>query len=101
MPAGFTPTIQNPANKFAAFIFDGGSTDRAYGFDFQTASQTYDTTLTGSGHFAAICDHGMGHMIPTAAAPSVALFFQANGFGVSPSPYASGLPASFPSYCTL
>jgi poly(3-hydroxybutyrate) depolymerase len=101
MPPGFTPPNENPANKFAALIFDGGSTDDVFGVDFQAASQTYYTTLTGDGHFAAICDHGMGHAIPTAAAPSVALFFQANGFGVSPSPYANGLPASFPSYCML
>jgi poly(3-hydroxybutyrate) depolymerase len=101
MPPGFTPSNENPANKFAALIFDGGSTDDVFGVDFQMASQTYYTTLTGEGHFAAICDHGMGHAIPTAAAPSVALFFQANGFGVYPSPYANGLPASFPSYCML
>jgi hypothetical protein len=101
MPPGYVPTIQNPANKFAAFIFDGGSTDDVFGVDFEAASETYQSTLKASGHFAPICDHGMGHAIPLAAAPSVALFFQANGFGVSPSPYAGGLPASFPSYCTL
>jgi hypothetical protein len=101
MPPGYTPTIENPANEFAALIFDGGPTDDIFGIDFQTASQLYETTLQGMGHFAAICDHGMGHSIPLAAAPSVALFFQANGFGVSPSPYAKGLPSSFPSYCML
>jgi len=101
MPSGYSPMIENPANKFAALIFDGGSTDDVYGVDFQAASQTYFTTLTGSGHFAAICDHGMGHSIPLDAAPSVAQFFHDNAFGVSPSPYANGLPASFPSYCTL
>ena len=101
MPPGFTPMIEDPSNKFAALIFDGGSTDDVYGVDFQAASELYMTTLQGTGHFAAICDHGMGHNIPVAAAPSVALFFQANGFGVSPSPYAAGLPSSFPSYCML
>jgi len=101
MPPGFTPPNEDPANKFAALVFDGGSTDDVFGVNFQAASQTYYTTLKSAGHFAAICDHGMGHAIPTAAAPSVALFFQANGFGVYPSPYASGLPASFPSYCML
>ncbi len=101
MPPGFSPANENPANKFAAFIFDGGSTDDVFGVDFQAASQTYETTLKAAGHFTALCDHGMGHMIPTDAAPSVALFFQANGFGVTPSPYANGLPAGFPSYCTL
>jgi len=101
MPMGFSPQNEDPANKFAALIFDGGPTDNVFGIDFQAASQTYQATLKSAGHFAAICDHGMGHSIPTAAAPSVAQFFQANGFGVYPSPYVNGLPATFPAYCTL
>jgi hypothetical protein len=102
LPSGFAvPTFQDPANKFAALIFDGGASDMAFGVDFQAASLAYKSALAAAGHFTAVCDHGMGHAIPTAAAPSVAMFFQANGFGVSPSPYANGLPASFPSYCTL
>ena len=99
IPAGFSPTNEDPDNKFAALIFDGGATDTVFGVDFQAASQAYDQTLTAAGHFAALCDHGMGHAIPLDAAPSVAMFFAANGFGAWPSPYASGLPASFPSYC--
>jgi predicted esterase len=101
MPMGFSPQNEDPANKFAALIFDGGATDNVFGVDFQAASQTYQSTLKSAGHFAAICDHGMGHNIPTDAAPSVAQFFQANGFGVYPSPYVNGLPATFPTYCTL
>ena len=101
MPPGYTPSIQDPANKFAALIFDGGSNDDIFGVDFQAASMLYQSTLQSSGHFAAICDHGMGHSIPLDAAPSVAMFFTANGFGAWPSPYAGGLPASFPTYCSL
>jgi hypothetical protein len=93
--------MEDPDNKFAALIFDGGSNDDVFGVDFQATSMAYDTALTSAGHFAAICDHGMGHSIPLDAAPSVALFFTANGFGAWPSPYASGLPAWFPSYCSL
>ncbi|HEY8088606.1 MAG TPA: hypothetical protein VIF09_12195 [Polyangiaceae bacterium] len=101
LPQGYTPTSQDPANKFAALIFDGGSSDNAFGFDFQAASQLYATTLKGAGQFSAICNHGGGHSIPTDAAPSIWAFFQANGFGVYPSPYVKGLPSGFPSYCTL
>ena len=102
IPAGFTPpATQDPANKLAAFIFDGGSTDDVFNVDFQAASQAYYSNFKAAGHFVAICDHGGGHIIPLDAAPSVYAFFQANGFGVSPSPYANGLPAGFPSYCTL
>jgi poly(3-hydroxybutyrate) depolymerase len=101
MPPGFSPPVEDASNKFAALIFDGGKTDNVFNVDFQAASQAYYTNLKSAGHFAAICDHGMGHAIPLDAAPSVATFFQANGFGVSPSPYANGLPAGFPSYCML
>lgn len=101
MPSGFSPMNQNPANLFAALVFDGGSTDDVYGVDFQAASQTYYSTLKAAGHFAAICNHGRGHSIPLDAAPSVFTFFQANGYGVTPSPYVHGLPAGFPAYCML
>ena len=99
MPPGFAPVFERPDNKFAALIFEGGASDNVFGVDFKAASETYQATLTGAGHFAAICDHGKGHKIPLDAAPSVAAFFTANGFGVWPSPYASGLPATFPAYC--
>ena len=99
IPPNFTPANENPANLFAALIFDGGSTDDVFGVDFQAASMLYDTTLTAANHYAELCDHGGGHNIPLDAAPSVAMFFAANGFGAWPSPYASGIPASFPSYC--
>ncbi len=99
MPPGFMPTTQDPANKFAALIFDGGTSDNVFSTDFKAASETYRTTLQSAGHFTAICDHGKGHAIPLDAAPSVAMFFQDNGFG-APAPYKA-LPASFPSYCKL
>jgi len=101
VPPGFTPTNADPANKFAALIFDGGATDNVYSVDFKAASEAYKSMLDGDGHFTAICNHNMGHSIPLDAAPSVAAFFTANGFGAWPSPYKSGLPASFPTYCAL
>ena len=101
IPPGFSPTTQDPANKFAALIFDGGATDDVFSVDFKAASETYETMLKAAGHFAALCDHGMGHAIPLDAAPSVAAFFTANPYGAWPSPYAGGLPSTFPSYCSL
>lgn len=99
MPDGFSPVNQQPANKFAALIFMGGASDNVFGLDFKAASERYRSTLMQGGHFAALCDHGNGHEIPLDAAPSVAAFFAAHGYGVTPSPYAGGLPASFPGYC--
>jgi predicted esterase len=99
VPDGFSPTITNPENKFAALIFSGGANDYVFGVDFQGASERYRDMLTASGHFAALCQHSNGHEIPLEAAPAVRLFFEANPFGAWPSPYATGLPASFPTYC--
>jgi poly(3-hydroxybutyrate) depolymerase len=99
MPDGFDPTPQRAENKFAALIFDGGATDSVFGVDFRAASERYRETLVANGHFAARCDHGNGHEIPTSVGTVVAEFFAANGFGAWPSPYASGLPSTFPSYC--
>lgn len=100
MPDGFAPEIADPANKFAALIFSGGASDNVFGLDFQAASETYRDTLTSSGHFATICNHGTGHEIPLDAAAAVRTFFDANPYGAWPSPYASGLPSTFPAYCT-
>ena len=99
LPDGFTPANQNRDNKFAALIFAGGVTDNVFGLDFKAASERYKQLLTADGHYATICDHGKGHEIPLDAAPSIATFFVANGYGAWPSPYATGLPASFPAYC--
>jgi predicted esterase len=99
MPAGFEPTVQDPNNKFAALIFDGGTTDNVFGVDFKAASEQYRTVLTASGHYAALCEHTQGHEIPLDAAPSVYAMFLAHPYGMTPSPYADGLPSSFPAYC--
>jgi predicted esterase len=101
VPSGYSaPASQDPANKFAALIFDGGMTDDVFNVDFRAASEAYKAMLDADGHYTAISDHNMGHSIPVHAAPSVAKFFADNGFGQWPSPYqASGLPHGFPSYC--
>jgi predicted esterase len=99
LPSGFDPMNEDPDNKFAALIFDGGTNDNVYGVDFKAASEAFEAKLSASGHFARICDHGMGHSIPLDAAPSVSAFFTANAFGAWPSPFAAGLPSTFPAYC--
>lgn len=102
VPPQYTPVVEDTDNKFAALIFTGGATDDVFGVDFFAASKAYRDMLQTSGHYAHLCDHGKGHDIPLDAAPSVAQFFAANGFGDWPSPYAApGLPSSFPSYCNV
>jgi predicted esterase len=89
---------QDPVNKFAAMIFHGGPTDQVI-VSFQMVSERYQSEMATAGRFAFICNHNMGHRIPTEALPSVWRFLQDYPFGVNPSPYAAGLPPGFPAYC--
>ena len=98
---GSAPTIQEPTNPFAAMILHGGMDDNVL-ISFQTASEAYRDDLRGRGHFAFICDHGMGHSIPKhdGIQNAIGAFFAAHPFGET-SPYASALPSDFPSWCSL
>jgi hypothetical protein len=72
------------------------------GVDFSVTSVRQDEDVFSKGGFAVDCDHGGGHC--GAPANDVAAqwqFCKDHPFGVSPEPYAGGLPSSFPSYCTI
>jgi poly(3-hydroxybutyrate) depolymerase len=89
---------QDPANKLAAMIFHGGAEDR-FVVDFQAGSEAYKADLAAAGRFALICNHGLGHRIPTDTGPALWRFLQDHRFGTGPSPYATTLPAELPRYC--
>jgi predicted esterase len=91
---------QDPTTALAAMIFHGGPADMVV-VSFQMASEQYKTRLLGAGRFGFLCNHGMGHRIPTAAVGSVGQFLLDHPFGTRPSPYAAGLPSAFPGYCAL
>ncbi len=91
---------QDPENKFAALAFYGGDDDKVI-IDFKPLTLDYQADLKANGHFVAVCNHGRGHTIPTDAVESVWQFLQDHTFGRVPSPYATGLPTGFPSYCAL
>lgn len=97
---GGADTFSDPNNKFAAMIVFGGVNDMLV-LNFHDASIAYQKALTDAGHFNFLCDHGGGHQIPATATDSVVQFFFDHPYGTNPSPYAAGLPSTFPSYCTL
>lgn len=100
--AAGAPPNQDPANKFSAMIFHGGPTDEVPGFGFVGPSEAYRDLLRNDGHFAFICDHSLGHMLPPQDGRAAAWeFLQTHRYGTDPSPYETGLPGSFPSYCSL
>jgi hypothetical protein len=86
----------------------GGSTDNVV-ISFAAASATLDSNVASlaassspPGGYVVDCNHGGGHC--GAPANDIAAqwqFCKDHPFGVSSDPYASGLPSSFPSYCTV
>jgi hypothetical protein len=71
------------------------------GIDFSDSSKTADTAFKAKGAFVINCNHGGGHCGGGGLAPEIWQFFKAHPFGVSPEPWASGLPAGFSSQCMI
>jgi predicted esterase len=69
--------------------------------DFSDASALADMTYKARGGFTIDCDTGGGHCGGAGLAGDVWTFFQAHPFGVTPEPWASGLPAGFSSQCKI
>lgn len=95
------PAYQSPTDPIPVLLFWGGESDTYGGFSFDTANQVFSGLLQDDGHFVAECDHGGGHTFPPEVFGAMWTFFDAHPKGVDPEPYAAGLPASFPDYCTV
>jgi len=94
------PPVQDPTNEYPGMLFYGGPNDMVI-VNFSDATAAYNAWMTMNGHFSFICNHDMGHTVPASGVDSAYQFLQDHPFGVSPEPYASALPAGFPSYCSL
>jgi dienelactone hydrolase len=85
----------------ALMTMHGGTQDQVI-VSFAQTSKTLDTQFDNAGGFVINCNHGGGHCgAPAALYQSAWEFFKAHPFGVSPEPYESGIPSSYPSYCTI
>ena len=70
--------------------------------DFSTASLNECMDVKAKGGFAVDCNHGGTHCgAPPDDTAAQWQFCKDHPFGVSPEPYKSGLPSSFPSYCVI
>lgn len=96
------PALQDPTRVPAAMAMHGGTGDNVI-VNFGDTSHTFEQVMTAAGSSMVIdCDHGRGHCgAPGDLYQSAWEFMKAHPFGVAPSPYAGGLPASFPSYCQI
>ncbi len=95
------PRSDAPDARFAAMILFGGERDEVV-INFANASRNYHDYLGANpGYFGFLCDHGMGHTVPSAARASAWQFLQDHPFGMHPHAYEEGLPEGFYSPCSL
>ena len=70
--------------------------------DFSQSSASFDSAVKNAGGFVINCNHGGSHCrVPGDLYTAAIQFMLDHPYGVDPKPYTSGLPASFPSYCTI
>jgi hypothetical protein len=80
-----------------------------YIIDFSQTSATEDRDIRShasasspAGGYVVDCNHGGTHCgAPVDDIAAQWQFCMDHPFGVSPDPYANGLPSTFPSYCTV
>jgi predicted esterase len=94
------PPDQDPDNLYPAMVIHGGPNDVVV-INFKDNSEKYAQGLKDAGHFTFLCDHGKEHTIPADIRGPAWQFLQDHPFGEQPEPYADGLPAGFPFYCSL
>jgi predicted esterase len=95
------PRTDAPDARFAAMILFGGESDQVV-VNFADASRNLHTYLSRNpGYFGFLCDHGLGHRVPSAARESAWRFLQDHPFGMHPHAYEEGgLPDGFYAPCT-
>lgn len=91
---------QDPTNPYPAMIVFGGTNDQLV-LNFHDTSIQFHDTLVQAGHFAFLCDHGGGHRIAADIQGSAIQFLLDHPYEQATEPYASALPSTFPSYCSL
>ncbi len=96
------PQLEDPSHVPALVTTHGKMGTDVVVIDFSQTSATEDKDVVAKGGFAVDCNHGGGHCgAPAADIAGQWQFCKDHPFGVSPEPYAKGLPSSMPSYCTI
>jgi dienelactone hydrolase len=97
----FGVSLQDPTRVPAVMNMHGGAGDNVI-INFETTSANLAEVISPAGGFVVDCNHQSGHCgPPDALYESAWQFMLAHPFGTVPSPYAAGLPASFPAYCQI
>jgi len=97
----FPQALQDKSNVPAVMTMHGGSGDMVI-VTFSETSKTLDDQFKAAGGVVMNCNHGGGHCGAPAALQTAGWeFMKAHPFGTKPSPYAGGLPSTFPNYCKM
>jgi hypothetical protein len=94
--------LSDPTHVPAALTMHGARGVDVVVIDFGDSSLREDIDIAKKGGFAVDCDHGGPHVgAPLDLKAAGWDFLKAHPFGFGTSPYAGGLPASYPSYCMI
>jgi hypothetical protein len=94
--------LQNPKHVPDIMTMHGAKGVDVVIVDFSQQSLYEDGQVAKLGGFAVDCNTGLGHVeAPDSLKLNGWQFLKDHPFGVSPEPYANGLPSSFPSTCTI
>jgi poly(3-hydroxybutyrate) depolymerase len=96
-------TLQDPTHVPAVMTMHGDPSTDVVVVNFADASHMLDTQIKQAGGYEMDCNHGGGHCGAPANLYSAAIdFLLDHPFGISPEPYAGGIPSNiFPSYCQV
>ena len=98
----FPYQLEDPTHVPATMAVHGAAGRDKVIVDFSQTTTTQATDIATKGGFFIQCNHGGGHCASPAALKNAQWrFLKDHPFGVSPEPYAGGLPASFPEYCKV
>jgi hypothetical protein len=99
---GTTVTYKMQDAHVPAMCSTHGGTGDVVIISFPDSTKKMNTDLRSKGGFVVNCDHGGSHCgSPAPVKAAQWKFLKAHPFGVSPEPYAMGLPADFPTTCTI
>lgn len=94
--------FEDPSHIPAVITTHGALDQDVVVLQFARTSDNLDKDVVAHGGFAVDCDHGGGHCgAPPEVIAAQWQFLKDHPFGYQIEPYASGLPASFPSYCQV
>lgn len=94
--------LQDPTHVPAVMTMHGARGVDVVVIDFGDSSLREDIDIAKHGGFAVDCDHGGGHVGAPADLKAAGWdFLKKHPFGFGTSPYAAGLPATYPKYCMI